>query len=156
VPTDRPPPSQTGWAASVRRIPVASTRELRQAELRPGETVAQMAATEAVEAVAFGAFDGPRLVAVGLVAPDDRPGSWRVRGMATTAEARGRGAGTAVLDALLRHAAGAGAVHVWCNARVGARSLYERAGFRATSIEFELPEIGPHVVMELDLVSSRS
>jgi predicted GNAT family N-acyltransferase len=26
--------------------------------------------------------------------------------------------------------------------------LYERAGFHVTSEEFELPEIGPHLVME--------
>jgi ribosomal protein S18 acetylase RimI-like enzyme len=129
---------------------VASTRELRQAVLRPHQTVAEMAATEAPGAFAVGVFDGDRVVAVGLVAPDGRPGSWRVRGMATAPQARRRGAGTAVLDALLRHASDAGAVRVWCNARVGARSLYERAGFRATSEEFELPEIGPHLVMELD------
>jgi predicted GNAT family N-acyltransferase len=38
---------------------------------------------------------------------------------------------------------------VWCNARTPARSLYERAGFTVASDEFELPEIGPHLVMEL-------
>ncbi len=140
----------------MRRVPVASTRALRQAVLRPHETVAQVAAGEAAGAVAFAAFDDELAVAVGLVAPDGRPGSWRVRGMATAPQARGHGAGTAVLDALLGHAAAGGAVRVWCNARVGARSLYERAGFRATSEEFELPEIGPHLVMELELVSSRS
>jgi GNAT superfamily N-acetyltransferase len=140
----------------VRRVPVASTRALRQAVLRPHETVAQMADGEAAGAVAFAAFDGGLAVAVGLVAPDGRPGSWRVRGMATAPEARGRGAGTAVLGALVAHAAAGGASRVWCNARVGARSLYERAGFRAASDEFELPEIGPHLVMELEVVSSRS
>jgi GNAT superfamily N-acetyltransferase len=111
-----------------------------------------MALAEAPDAAGFGVFDaGGVLVAVGLVAPDGLPGSWRVRGMATAPVARGRGAGTAVLGALLDHAAGAGATRVWCNARVGARSLYSRAGFRATSAEFELPDIGPHVVMELVL-----
>ena len=157
VPPDRQPPSQTGWAASVRPIPVDLTRDLRQAVLRPHETVAEMAAAETAATVAVGAFEGERLVAVGLVAPGGPPGSFRVRGMATAPAARGRGAGTAVLDALVRHAAAAGAERIWCNARVGARSLYERAGFRATSGVFELPEIGPHVVMELrDGLSSRS
>jgi predicted GNAT family N-acyltransferase len=40
---------------------------------------------------------------------------------------------------------------VWCNARTPARAFYERAGFRTVSDEFELPEIGPHYVMELRL-----
>jgi ribosomal protein S18 acetylase RimI-like enzyme len=96
-------------------------------------------------------FSGEELVAVGLIGPQGAPGSWRVRGMATAPPARGRGAGTAVLGALLDHAAAAGAERVWCNVRVGARSLYERAGFHVTSEEFDLPEIGPHLVMERDL-----
>ena len=76
------------------------------------------------------------------------PGAWRVRGMATAPEARGRGAGTAVLDALVSHALAEGATLVWCTARTRARSLYERAGFAVTSEVFEPPDIGPHVRME--------
>jgi GNAT superfamily N-acetyltransferase len=68
--------------------------------------------------------------------------------MATASHARGRGAATAVLAALLDHAASLGAVRVWCNARTPARSLYERAGLRVVSDEFDLPEIGPHFRME--------
>jgi GNAT superfamily N-acetyltransferase len=70
-----------------------------------------------------------------------------VRGMATAPRARGRGAGTAVLNRLLEHALAGGAVRVWCNARTPARSLYERAGFEVASAEFELPDIGPHLLM---------
>ncbi len=88
---------------------------------------------------------------MGLIGPQGGPGSWRVRGMATAPRARGAGAGTAVLTALLDHAAAEGAQRVWCNVRIGARSLYERAGFHVSSEEFELPEIGPHLVMEREL-----
>jgi GNAT superfamily N-acetyltransferase len=108
-----------------------------------------MSGDEAPEAFAVGAFDGDDLVSVGLVAPDGNPGSWRIRGMATAPAARGRGAGTAILDALLRHATEHGAHRIWCNARTPARSVYERAGLRVTSEEFEIPDIGPHYVMEL-------
>ncbi|HEY5318461.1 MAG TPA: GNAT family N-acetyltransferase [Solirubrobacteraceae bacterium] len=132
----------------VRPVPIEQTRPLRQAVLRPHESVDDLAAHEAPAAFAVGAFAGEELVAVGLVAPDGEPGGWRVRGMATVPHARGRGAGAAVLDALLRHALAGGAERVWCNARTGARSLYERAGFSVVSEQFELPDIGPHVVME--------
>ena len=88
---------------------------------------------------------------MGLIGPQGAPGSWRVRGMATAPHARGRGAGTAVLGALLDHAAAEGAARVWCNVRIGARSLYERAGFHVSSEEFALPETGPHLVMEREL-----
>jgi ribosomal protein S18 acetylase RimI-like enzyme len=132
----------------VRPVPLEHTRALRQAVLRPHQSVGELAAHEPADAFAVGVFDGEELVAVGLVGREGGPGSWRVRGMATAPHARGRGAGTAVLDALVRHAVEQGATRVWCNARTPARSLYERAGFTVTSDEFELPEIGPHFVME--------
>lgn len=105
--------------------------------------------------VAVGAYDGARLVGVGLVGPDGGPGAWRIRGMATEPAARGQGAGTAVLAALIEYAGAHGASRIWCNARVRARTLYERAGLRAISVEFDVPRIGPHYVMELVLTSSR-
>jgi GNAT superfamily N-acetyltransferase len=71
--------------------------------------------------------------------------------MATRPDARGRGAGTLVLNALVRHAADHGATRVWCNARVRALTLYQRAGFVIASDLFEPPDIGPHYRMELPL-----
>jgi len=133
---------------AVREISLADSRPLRRSVLRPHQSLEDLAEHETPGAFAVGAFDGDALVAVGFVAPDGEPGAWRVRGMATAAEARGRGAGTAVLDALVEHAVGQGAIRLWANVRTPARSLYERAGFAVTSDEFELPEIGPHVVME--------
>jgi ribosomal protein S18 acetylase RimI-like enzyme len=112
-----------------------------------------MRETEPDGAHAVAAFDGEELIATGLIGldPESARGSWRIRGMATEARARGRGAGTAVLAALLDHARAEGARTVWCTVRTNARSLYERAGFRTVSQEFELPDIGPHVVMQLAL-----
>ena len=133
----------------VRAVPLAQTRRLRQAVLRPHETLEQMAAHEPAAAFAVGAFDGEELIAVGFVAPDGGLGAWRVRGMATAPHARGRGAGTLVLEALLRHATTRGARRIWCNARAPARSFYVRAGLHVVSEAFEIPGIGPHFVMEL-------
>ncbi len=134
---------------TVRAVSLEQTRALRHAVLRPHQTLDEIAAHEPANAYAVGAFDGDELIAVGFVVPDGGPGAWRVRGMATAPQARGRGAGTAVLDALIRHARAQGARRIWCNARTPARSLYERAGMRATSDEFDLPDIGAHFVMEL-------
>lgn len=116
--------------------------------LRPHQTFAELATHEPPEAYAVAAFAGEHLIAVGLIGPEGEPGDWRVRGMAAAPEARGRGAGTAVLEALLRHAAEHGATRIWANVRIGARTLYERAGFEVTSEVFEPPQIGPHVRME--------
>lgn len=112
-----------------------------------------MVDSEPQRAYAVGAFEGDQLVAVGLIGPDPErtAGAWRVRGMATATSSRGRGAGTAVLAALLEHAREQHAQSVWCTVRTPARSLYERAGFRATSDEFDIPHIGPHFEMELGI-----
>ena len=127
-------------------MPVESTRALRQQVLRPHQTLSEMASHEPPDALAVGAFEGDQLVAVGLIGPEGEPGQWRVRGMATLPEFRGRGAGAAVLASLLEHGRAHGGSVSWANVRTAARTLYERAGFVAASDEFELPEIGPHVV----------
>ena len=134
----------------LRSIPLADTRALRREVLRPYMTVDELAEHEPSDAVAFGVFQDDELIAVGLVGPEgEKLGDWRIRGMATAAPARGHGAGTKVLQALVQHATDNGATRVWCNARTPALSLYERAGFVATSDEFETPRIGPHYRMEL-------
>jgi GNAT superfamily N-acetyltransferase len=133
---------------SIRAIDPALTRPLRQAVLRPHETLEALAAHEPPGSFALGAYDGDALVAVGLIAPDGEPGGWRIRGMATDPAARGRGAGAAILAGLVDHAERRGARRIWCNARVGARTLYERAGLNVVSAVFEIESIGRHVVME--------
>jgi GNAT superfamily N-acetyltransferase len=134
----------------LRSIPLAQTRALRRDVLRPYMTVNELAEHEPGDAVAFGVFQADELISVGLVRPEgEELGDWRIRGMATAPHARGHGAGTKVLQALVQHATDNGAARVWCNARTRALSLYERAGFVATSDEFETPRIGPHYRMEL-------
>ena len=93
------------------------------------------------------------VLAVGVVMPEPPPwdpngdDGWRLRGMATRPEARGQGLGGRVLDLLIGHVADEGGGLLWCNARTPALSLYQRAGFQARGEVFELPEIGPHLVM---------
>jgi ribosomal protein S18 acetylase RimI-like enzyme len=138
----------------VREVALAETRPLRHAVLRPHETVESLASHEPCDAYAVGVFDRGVLIAVGFIGSDGEPGAWRVRGMATAPSARRSGAGSAVLDALVAYAIARGASRVWCNARTPARSLYERAGFCVVSEEFELPDIGPHFVMERKMGSA--
>jgi GNAT superfamily N-acetyltransferase len=87
----------------VRELPVADTRPLRHAVLRPNEPLENLAAHELDGAFAVGAFEHDQLLAVGLIAEDGGLSAWRIRGMATAEHARGRGLGAAVLDALVHH-----------------------------------------------------
>jgi GNAT superfamily N-acetyltransferase len=136
----------------VRPVPAEATRPLRQQVLRPHQTLDALAAEDARDPggswfAAFGA-DG-EVVATGILSR--REEGWQVRGMAVAPGHRGRGLGSAVLATLLDVAASRGGGLVWCNARVPARRLYERAGFEAVGDVFEVARIGPHVTMELRL-----
>lgn len=130
-------------------------RPLRLRVLRPGASAADAvwAGDEHPAAGHFAVRDGDgAVIAVATVVPEPHPiapapGDWRVRGMATAPEQRGRGLGAALIAACLEHARGQGAAHIWLHARVDAVPLYARAGFVAESDVFEVTGIGPHVRM---------
>ncbi len=143
-------------------VPASDTHALRGGVLRPGQAPEELAYPgddhpDALHAAVRDPADGT-IVGVATVAPeghpaDPRPGDWRLRGMATAPEARGRGLGAALLAACLDHARAHGGARVWCNARVTAEGFYLRAGFVPEGGRFELPGIGEHVVMTVSLRS---
>ena len=142
---------------TVMRVPVERTLALRQSVLRPhlaGRDPYVLADDHLPTTLAFGAVTSDdRVIAVGRLTPEPPPfdagrlRGWRLRGMATSAEIRGMGVGTAVLKALIAHVAGSGGGILWCNARIAALGLYERAGMQRWGEAWNDPEIGPHVVM---------
>jgi GNAT superfamily N-acetyltransferase len=85
-----------------------------------------------------------------------RPGSdpaktWRLRAMASLPEVRGQGYGAAALLYGIAEVRRRGGTLLWCNARSGAVGFYERLGFSVLGDEFEIPPIGPHFLMEIEL-----
>ncbi len=119
--------------------------------LRPGQPFLETRYPGDDAGVHYGAFDGDQLVGIASLYEEDRAdgsaGGWRLRGMATDAAVRGAGFGAALLAHCLEHVAGAGGTELWCNARMAAVGFYRRAGFEVLSDEFDVPGIGPHVVM---------
>ena len=129
---------------------------LRQAVLRPHQTVDEVRSEtdgHASPAHFCAEVETGRVVCVASVWTEpppwqlDTPDSWRLRGMATAAEWRGRGAGSAVLEAVIAHIAEAGGGLLWCSARLGAVGFYERAGMVTRGDQWEEPLIGPHIAM---------
>lgn len=141
---------------TVERVPPAATYALRRRVLRPGQPV---------ESVHFPVDDDPATAAFAARGPDgtvvgsaivypepcpwapDRPGAWRLRGMATEPGRRGHGIGARVLAAALDHIVRQGGRLVWCNARTPAQRFYERAGFVTRGDGWIDPDIGPHAAM---------
>ena len=151
---------------AVTAVERSRTYHLRQQVLRPHESVDAMSLFDGDDHPDSGIFaavetgteevvgtanvrreEAPRsLVATLPPAVAGRP-AWRLRGVATREDLRGRGIGARVLEACLRHVAAKGGGLLWCNARVGAGGFYRRAGFFEFGERFEQDERGPHIVM---------
>lgn len=152
---DHSPPALAG-TVTVEQVPPAVTHPLRALVLRAGappERV-RLAIDDLPDTAAFAGRTGSgEVVGTAIVTPEpcpwlpERPGAWRLRGMATAESWRGAGVGARVLAAVVEHVRARGGALVWCNARVPARRFYERAGFAVHGDEWDDPEIGPHVAM---------
>ncbi len=141
----------------VRPVGPDDVRPLRQSILRRGQSWEGTAYPGDGDpaTVHLGAFEEEGLVGIASLYREDRPGAgrggWRLRGMATTPEVRGRGVGRALLAACVAHVATNGGGELWCNARTPAAGFYAAAGFSVLTDEFDIPGIGPHVVMSLEV-----
>jgi len=145
----------------VELICAEETSVLRQMVLRPTLSVDQVAMDHDGAEGTFhvGAMnDAGAVVAIMTVMRDSLPHNvpsttmmaWRIRGMASHPEWRGKGLGGAVLEFGMTHALGISEAIIWCNARRVAYGFYERYGFGYGSEEFDIPGIGPHKVMLID------
>ncbi len=139
-------------------------RPLRSSVLRPGQPA---------EALIYDGDDHPQachvaaeladeVVGIATVYPEAPPASYstllpavlyagetsfRLRGMAVASDQQGRGIGAQCLKACFAHIREQGGTHMWCNARVGALTFYERMGLESVGPEFDIPGIGPHYLM---------
>ena len=144
----------------IREIKADETRSLRQAILRPHQTLAECVypGDDDPQTFHLGAFDGDTLVTITSVYVERETrfdvfgtdSQFRLRGMATLEPYRGRGIGGTLLRECLNRSWSAGAKLFWCNARTSASGYYDKMGFRAIPELFEIPEIGPHRVMFIE------
>jgi ribosomal protein S18 acetylase RimI-like enzyme len=77
------------------------------------------------------------------------PSDWRLRGMAVEPALQGKGLGSILIQAGIKHIREQGGQRLWCNARVSAQGFYEKLGFTAEGDVFENVPIGPHYVMSI-------
>ena len=137
----------------LRRATLAEILPLRHAVLRPGlpREAAAFEGDDEATTRHFGAFT-PSGEVVGCLSLVRRP--WRgaeahqLRGMATDPAHARSGVGRALLaHALAAVEAETGIAVVWCNARTEAAGFYRRLGWEIVSDPFDIPGVGPHVVM---------
>lgn len=76
---------------------------------------------------------------------------YQLRGMATHPDFRGKSYGKAVVNFAEDYLKQKNTDYLWCNARASAVSFYEKLNFIIDSEEFQIPDIGPHFKMKLNL-----
>ncbi len=142
-----------------RTITHQETWPLRQEVLRPDRDLSgsQWPGDTDASTQHYGIDIDGLIVAIGslMLAPHDcacGPDVWQLRGMAVSPQHRGAKYGSQLLGYMVGDARDRlGAKTIWCNARIRATNLYERAGFEFASDVFEIEGIGPHRVMRLTL-----
>ncbi len=139
-----------------------AVRGLRREVLRPHQSADELnyPGDEDPSSLHLAALRDGRILAVASIMREAMPGresaaDWRIRGMASAPDVRGRGIGSALLAGCLQHAREQGGRRVWCNARVGARIFYERGGLRVHGDAFDVPPIGMHLLMSTELERGR-
>lgn len=99
---------------------------------------------------------GSKTLAVGSIYHEDeneveKTKVWRLRGMAVLPDFQGRGLGGHVLNSLIEYAKSQGAIRIWANARTTAAGLYLKHGFSQVGEEYDLPGLGPHLHLRIEL-----
>ena len=132
---------------AIQRIAARETISLRDAVLRPGLPPggSYYPGDDAEGTLHLGAFVDHTLVAVATLCREPMLGersttSWRLRGMATLPEYRGRGLGKQLAQRSIGYAAEQGGTLVWCTSRIATVPFYRALGFSESGHTFSLPE----------------
>lgn len=140
----------------IRKCTPAEILELRASVLRPGLTAKDVvnAGDDAETTFHLGYFDADKLVSIASFYLENKSElghlpkpQYRLRGMATADSHRNQGIGAKLLDASVPHLKEKGCKTLWCNARVAARTFYDRFGMSVEGGTFDIPGIGDHWLM---------
>ena len=142
------------------RISAKDTFTLRQVILRPHMTVEECSFPGDYDDKTFhlgGIVDKSLVSLASFYFEKHRqiPGAYhyRLRGMATVDDYRGKGLGAALLKTAFPIIMQNQGQILWCNAREKAVGFYESVGFKPLGETFLIKEIGPHQLMFKNLES---
>lgn len=138
----------------IQSVPVDVVRPLRSAILRPGLPMEHniYPLDDNAESLHVGAFEDGRLVGTATILHEPPAGSsdpkvWRLRGVTTLPEVRGKRYGVRILHKCIAYVAQQGGTMLWCKARTDACGFYEKLGFTASGDETQDAISGPHFYM---------
>lgn len=138
----------------IKQINAADTYTLRQSVLRPDHSLENVHfdGDEDDQTFHLGAFEKNKLVSISSFYferhPDfDVENQYRLRGMATAPEFRGKGISSSLLETAFPIIKQNLCQLVWCNARMTALDFYKKVGFIEYGSVFDIKTIGPHIVV---------
>lgn len=141
----------------IKFITAQQTLPLRSVVLRKNLPESQCVFPTDDQGFHLGYFKDDELIVVATFFEEEYPelgtGGYRLRGMATAQQYAGQGYGAAVIKFAIHELQRRGAAYIWCNARSSAMGFYAKLGFTIRSEEFEVPGIGPHFNMSLQLTT---
>lgn len=76
---------------------------------------------------------------------------YRLRAMATSTKVRGEGAGKQIIEFAIEKLKQKNIELLWCDARLEATGFYEKLGFITLGDIYNVPHIGPHKLMFIEL-----
>jgi GNAT superfamily N-acetyltransferase len=159
------PNMHTFLEASVRPISANEAQSFRDRVLRLGTSPGQSiySGDDAPDTLHLGAFVGGQLVSAATICREpmsstSTTNSWRLRGMATLEEFRGKGWGKHLGAHCVRYVISQGGTRVWCTARMSASRFYHNLGFKKHGEPFRLPEYSDedYIFMLRDVAPRRS
>lgn len=140
---------------TVKYIIARETLPLRSKILRPGQPIENSAYAEDALSTTFhlGVFLDDKIVCNGTFIKGACPhfineiSAYRLRGMATDPEFRGRQLGSRLLSEAEEILKEKQCHFLWFNARASAFEFYKKNGYQCIGEMFDIPTIGPHKVM---------
>ena len=142
----------------IRQIDSKDTYKIRQKILRPDGEINECKFDGDDKEVTFhlGAFIDENLCSVASFYLDTHPDikdeyQFRLRGMATLEDFQSQGLSRALLKTAFPLIKKNHINTLWCNARKSAIGFYEKVGFETISAEFDIPKVGPHVLMKKNI-----
>jgi len=141
----------------VRFISAQEVLPLRSLVLRNGKPLDECVfpTDEIEDAFHLGFFLNGKLISIASFLPSDffkeSGKGYQLRGMATDPDFAGKGYGSVLIGFAIDCLKSREVDYIWCNARSTAAAFYKRLGFTTESPEFDIPGIGFHYEMKLNL-----
>ena len=141
---------------TVRKIETEETYDLRRKVLREGIDLPYQFDRDFDDSTFhLGAFSEDKLFGIVSFMKSNNnlfpTEQYQLRGMATSEEVRGKGAGKILINNAIEILRRNEIKTIWCNARKEATTFYKKLGFKVTGNLFIVEKVGPHFVMFLNL-----